>query len=245
MFQRTLVRSMTPEPLTDVDFESLANVLQRFGGKAAMNLEQLDGFLAAVICHPSDIPGSEYLPEIWGDEMINEDAFVAQPILQDFLALVASHRDVIRHILLSGDVYTPVLLASEDGIFRGNDWAHGFVQGMNVRRDDWVMLFDDEDHGGSLVPILALAHENDPDPEMRPYKEPISAERREKLIVGAAAGVMNIYRYFRTDHGSAETPSPFGTATYRRLTPKTGRNEPCPCGSGKKYKHCCGKITLH
>ncbi|HPR90006.1 MAG TPA: SEC-C metal-binding domain-containing protein, partial [Synergistaceae bacterium] len=23
--------------------------------------------------------------------------------------------------------------------------------------------------------------------------------------------------------------------------PKTGRNDPCPCGSGKKYKHCCGK----
>lgn len=23
--------------------------------------------------------------------------------------------------------------------------------------------------------------------------------------------------------------------------PKIGRNEPCPCGSGKKYKHCCGK----
>ena len=22
---------------------------------------------------------------------------------------------------------------------------------------------------------------------------------------------------------------------------KVGRNEPCPCGSGKKYKHCCGK----
>ena len=23
--------------------------------------------------------------------------------------------------------------------------------------------------------------------------------------------------------------------------PKIGRNDPCPCGSGKKYKHCCGK----
>ena len=23
---------------------------------------------------------------------------------------------------------------------------------------------------------------------------------------------------------------------------KTGRNEPCPCGSGKKYKHCCGAL---
>ncbi|WP_420810705.1 SEC-C metal-binding domain-containing protein [Desulfovibrio ferrophilus] len=25
----------------------------------------------------------------------------------------------------------------------------------------------------------------------------------------------------------------------RRETPKIGRNEPCPCGSGKKYKKCC------
>ncbi|MEZ0574736.1 YchJ family protein [Halodesulfovibrio aestuarii] len=29
--------------------------------------------------------------------------------------------------------------------------------------------------------------------------------------------------------------------TYRRETPKVGRNEPCPCGSGKKFKKCCGK----
>ena len=28
---------------------------------------------------------------------------------------------------------------------------------------------------------------------------------------------------------------------YVRETPKIGRNEQCPCGSGKKYKHCCGK----
>lgn len=29
--------------------------------------------------------------------------------------------------------------------------------------------------------------------------------------------------------------------TIRRETPKVGRNQPCPCGSGKKYKHCHGK----
>ena len=29
--------------------------------------------------------------------------------------------------------------------------------------------------------------------------------------------------------------------TVRRATPKIGRNDPCPCGSGKKYKHCCGR----
>ena len=28
---------------------------------------------------------------------------------------------------------------------------------------------------------------------------------------------------------------------YVRETPKIGRNDPCPCGSGKKYKKCCGK----
>jgi SEC-C motif-containing protein len=27
--------------------------------------------------------------------------------------------------------------------------------------------------------------------------------------------------------------------TVVRSSPKTGRNDPCPCGSGKKYKHCC------
>jgi preprotein translocase subunit SecA len=30
---------------------------------------------------------------------------------------------------------------------------------------------------------------------------------------------------------------------YRRPIDKVGRNEPCPCGSGKKYKQCHGKLT--
>jgi SEC-C motif-containing protein len=30
-----------------------------------------------------------------------------------------------------------------------------------------------------------------------------------------------------------------GPAPYKAAAPKPGRNEPCPCGSGKKYKHCC------
>jgi uncharacterized protein YecA (UPF0149 family) len=31
------------------------------------------------------------------------------------------------------------------------------------------------------------------------------------------------------------------SGTYEREAPKIGRNDPCPCGSGKKYKKCCGK----
>jgi len=32
-----------------------------------------------------------------------------------------------------------------------------------------------------------------------------------------------------------------GVDPYRREEPKIGRNEPCSCGSGKKYKKCCGR----
>jgi preprotein translocase subunit SecA len=35
-----------------------------------------------------------------------------------------------------------------------------------------------------------------------------------------------------------DTPTP---ATVKREAAKVGRNEPCPCGSGKKYKKCCGR----
>jgi hypothetical protein len=43
---------------------------------------------------------------------------------------------------------------------------------------------------------------------------------------------------------SAENPSLYSfkkVETYRRPEPRIGRNDPCPCGSGKKYKKCCGK----
>jgi uncharacterized protein len=237
---------MKPQPLTDAEFERLSGVVERFGDKRAMNLERLDGLLAALICGPDIVPPSEYLPVIWGGHMVLEDTFGAQPILQDFLSLIMPHWNVIADTLHSGDVYLPLLLEDEPGVSRGNDWANGFLRGMELRREDWVALLDDEKHGGWIVPILALAHEHDSDPEMRPYKEPVSAEMREKLIVGvgAAAGVNGIYRYFKSQGLREEHPLGDIT-TLRRIFPKVGRNDPCPCGSGKKFKHCCGKTTLH
>ena len=41
-------------------------------------------------------------------------------------------------------------------------------------------------------------------------------------------------------NGSGEFVS-FGEVPYKRTQAKIGRNDPCPCGSGKKYKKCCGK----
>jgi uncharacterized protein len=115
---------------------------------------------------------------------------------------------------------------------------------MEFHKEQWSALLADEEHGGWLVPIFALAHEHSPDPAMRPYKEPASAERREKLIVGAAAGVTGIYRYFEAQR-LVEKHLSGNTTTFHRVTPKIGRNDPCPCGSGKKFKQCCGRTTLH
>jgi uncharacterized protein YecA (UPF0149 family) len=66
---------------------------------------------------------------------------------------------------------------------------------------------------------------------------------REKLIVGIAAGVTGIYRHFQTQRFIEKEQ--LGGTTVRRIAPKVGRNDPCPCGSGKKFKQCCGNITLH
>lgn len=41
----------------------------------------------------------------------------------------------------------------------------------------------------------------------------------------------------------AKPSSPTLQAQPMRPTPKVGRNEPCPCGSGKKFKHCCGSAA--
>ena len=43
------------------------------------------------------------------------------------------------------------------------------------------------------------------------------------------------------DGGQSTLENPDVDRTVRREEPKVGRNDPCPCGSGKKYKNCCGK----
>jgi len=234
---------MPPTPLSEAEFDQLADILERFGDERAMTLEEMDGFLATVVCSPRDIPRSEYLPIIWGDAIVNEPAFAAKPILKDFISLVVRHRDSMDHLLREGETFTPLMFEDENGNARGNDWAKGFLRGTELCKADWAALLGDEEQGGALVPIFALAYENDPDPKMRPYKEPMTDEVRKNLIVGAAAGVMRCFEYFESLRVLARLP--IGDLTYRRILPKVGRNDPCPCGSGKKFKHCCGKVMLH
>jgi uncharacterized protein len=115
------------------------------------------------------------------------------------------------------------------------------MRGVELRRAAWADLITSDDHGGSILPMMMLYHEHDPDPEMRP--KVIGTEQREEIIAQMAAGLLQIYRYYLSQRQSSIPRTP--QRTVRRETAKVGRNDPCPCGSGKKYKQCHGGTTLH
>ena len=181
-------------PLNDVERDQMDAILSRFHGEDAIHsAEEVDGFFPALICSPEIAKPNKYLAEIWG-EMTDDEAFASEQEFQEFWSLLMRHWNSIGRKLEEDDVFT-LLFEDEAGTAHGNDWARGFMRGVNFHRAAWEELFVDELYS-PLVPILALAYEHDPDPEMRPYKDGIDAERREKLILGAAAGVTTIYEYF-------------------------------------------------
>jgi uncharacterized protein len=235
------VRAFTQnEPLTDAELDRLGGFLKSCKGGRAMNIEALDGFFAALIAGPENVMPSEYYREVFGGEMSDACEFRSIDQANEILGLMMRHWNTIAGTLFKGEVYVPLLLEDEDGIAHGNDWARGFMRGMHMRHDGWAELVNDDKHGGCLIPMMMLCHEHDEDPEMRP--EPISPEQREDVIVHMAAGLLGAYRYFREQRqagASARASKPRSTA------PKVGRNEMCPCGSGKKYKKCCGGATVN
>jgi uncharacterized protein len=184
---------------------------------------------------------SEYYSEVFGGEMSDTCDFRSLDEANEILGLMMRQWNGIAGTLFNGEVYGPLLLEDEDGVALGIDWARGFMRGMGMRHDGWAQLVNDEEQGGCLIPMMMLYHEHDEDPEMRP--KPISPEKREEVIVHMAAGLVSAYRYFR-EHRQAPMGTTF-TPEPRRNAPKVGRNEPCPCGSGKKYKRCCGGATIN
>jgi uncharacterized protein len=229
------------EPLTDAEADRLGDFLVTCEGDRAMNIEELDGFFAALIAGPETVMPSEYYREVFGGEMSEACEFGSLEEANEILGLLMRHWNTIAGTLFKGDVYVPLLLEGEDGTAHGNDWARGFMRGTRMRHDGWAGLIEDEAHGGCILPMMMLFHEHDDDPEMRP--ETITPEKRETVIVHMAAGLVGAYRYFRR-HPQDHAATTFKSES-RRTAYKVGRNEPCPCGSGKKYKKCCGGATVN
>ena len=207
-----------------------------------MNLEELDGFFAALIAGPEMVMPSEYYPHVFGGTMEETCEFDSLDQANAILGLLSRHWNTIAGTLYADEVHLPLLLEDDKGVAPANDWARGFMRGVELRREAWADLINSDEHGGSILPMMMLYHEHDPDPEMRP--NPIGA--------GTAGG-------HHRPHGGGSVadlpllpepapvldPASHIARTVRRDTAKVGRNDPCPCGSGKKYKHCHGGTTLH
>lgn len=225
------------DALTEAELDRLTAFLEAGENPEAMNLEELDGFFAALIAGPELVPPSEYLPEIFGWDMSSTSAFETLDQARDVLGLIMRHWNGIASTLNKGDVHLPLLLESADGVCHGNDWSRGFMRGVHMRHEAWTEVFND-DECGWILPVLMLYYERDEDLELRP--RPIGPEQREEIIVQMAAGVVRAYRYFRSTR-----PKPVSATGSLQHRPKVGRNDPCACGSGKKYKRCCGNTPVN
>jgi len=226
-----------PEPLTDAELHRLGDFLKSRKGGKAMNLEELDGFFSALIAGPEPVMPSEYNRELFGCE---SPEFSDLDEAQEIMNLMMRHWNKIASTLYKGEIHVPMVFEDEKGELHGNDWARGFMRGMHMRHDGWAELVNDEKYGDSLIPMMILYHEHDEDPEMRP--EPITPDKREKVIALMATGLINAYEFFRKERdGALGIP----VSESQRSTPKVGRNNLCPCGSGKKFKKCCGGATVN
>jgi uncharacterized protein len=223
--------------LTEDELERLDEILVRCTDGRAMELEVIDGFFSALLTGPEMVMPSEYLPLVFGDSKSASCKFGSLEEGNEALGLLMRHWNSIAGALASEDGFVPLLLEDENGNFQGNDWAEGFLTGVSLRPDAWEeLLSEEEDNIGLLLPVMILAHEHDEDPELR--SPPIPPEKREEIIVAMAAGVMIAYMYFR----EGWTPEAHAVHTPERAgsKAKVSRNDPCPCGSGKKFKRYCG-----
>ena len=231
--------------LSDGEQERLDRYLGELENARIPNMEALDGFFASLVCCPDFIKPSEFLEVI--DETIeghDERTFESDDEVQDFINLVLRHYRHVSEQISDRDmnyIYMPFLQEDADGKVWGNDWAKGFLSGMNLRVGIWSALLENDEQISSVIPIFALAYEHDEDPKMSFYKEPLSDARRNLLFDLVTTGVSLIYAYFEDQRGDylPQVPRP-------AKSEKVGRNTPCPCGSGRKFKRCCGgSKTVH
>ena len=251
-----VARHSTEEDI--VALEQVCDRLANFGADVA--LEWVDGFMTALLASRRAIPPSEWLPAMLGDEF--ERVFADPADVQQAMAALtgrwnalASQLDVdsllddpeaVRlsplMITYDDDARAEVVAAGHmtaeeaaDQLQTGALWAEGFMDGVEAFSDDWPEPEDDSEDGrwwdDCFVRITALML---PAADLAAHVAehyPGETLERDQLVDEACYAVQDLRLYW-LDHG----PKP----ETRRVEPTPGRNDPCPCGSGKKFKKCHG-----
>ena len=157
-----------------------------------------------------------------------EDERALSPAVMDWRGLLASLPEADRAEAAADQDGPPPALAQV--------WASGFLAAVDHWADDWAPPRDKEiaaDIADALDCIDVLTEDDRAPPAFNLFDEqapPSISEQRMNDFGEALWAVYDLY-------GIAQSLGP-------RVDPvhssKVGRNDPCPCGSGKKYKKCCG-----
>ena len=220
------------QPLSDQDLERLDDFLMSDNTpEETLLLDELHGFLTALMCSPEAVLPSQWMPLVWGGE---EPEFDTMDVAQDIMGLIMRLNNDISGDLRGDGEFGPLFLerTMEDGstFTMAQGWCEGFVRGMQLQPEAW----HDEALNELLMPIAILS-ETLEDPKIEALLD--DEEAVQTLASAIPEAVASIHQRLRQQSGPART--------VRRSTPKVGRNDPCPCGSGKKYKKCCGATTIH
>jgi yecA family protein len=182
-----------PHPLTDDELDHLDDILGRVNPGETMSLEELDGFFCALICSPEVVPPSEYMPHIFGSELVQGRWVSTMEKEQELMNLLSRHWNAIATTLLRDEPHAVLIGEYGNDSMTGLDWARGFELGMSLRDDSWNRLINDDQFAIALVPIVALAEANNPDSGL----PPMTPEVQEKAVRALGASVLIVYRYFR------------------------------------------------
>ena len=191
-----------------------------------MLLSDLDGYLTGLVLCPEGIPPAEWLPVIWGG--IEAGPPFEDPLdVQDFTVMLeARHAEVARD-LGRGKVRPMFDVDPRNGELLWEPWIDGFATAMDLRAESWAAVADDAsvaDALGYLTTLIAVADDS----------TDLPSDEINALYDGAAEGIpLRIAALYAWRAGQ-------GTAVVANAPTKVGRNDPCPCGSGKKHKKCCG-----
>ncbi len=214
-------------PDADDIYALLDYFLMRYGNEASiLDVSELDGFFAALACAPNTVLPSQWIPAIWGGEE-SMPVWEDQAEIQSFSrASFAFYNGVMEALNL--EEYDALYQQREvDGeiVIIIDEWCHGFLRGMNL----WEPLSpaDAAFTEDCLTNIRLFATE-------RGFEklDTLNHEETEIQREQIEPDVRRLFGHFLKKRHA-------GTAPVVRDTAKVGRNDPCPCGSGKKFKKCC------
>ena len=227
------------KPLTDDELEQLDEVLlNRFdddaeadvGDEGILDVTELDGFLTAIVSVPVMIMPSHWLPVVWGDY---PPVFESDREFEQVFSWVIRHMNGISTMLMQQpDDFEPMFSERkvDDRAYTiVDEWCEGYMRGVTHALAHGAVL--DDEARVMLVPIRAFTEEaNWPGHDLPDFAE------TEKIQQSIAPSVRALHAYWLARREDIADPA---ITPYQRSTPRIGRNDPCPCGSGKKFKKCC------